>query len=61
MDFEQKSLMQEHSIHRQKRLPIFPSLAGMSQANFSLAGKNLIIPGQGEFGLWHPGWGRENR
>jgi hypothetical protein len=20
---------------------------------------NLIIPGQGEFGKWHPGWGRE--
>ncbi len=21
----------------------------------------IIIPGQGEFGLRHPGWGRENR
>jgi hypothetical protein len=25
------------------------------------SGKNLINPGQGEFGYWHPGWGRENR
>ncbi len=22
---------------------------------------NLIIPCQGEFGKWHPGWGRENQ
>ncbi len=22
-------------------------------------GKNFIIPGQGEFDRWHPGWGRE--
>jgi hypothetical protein len=25
------------------------------------SGNNLIIPGQGEFGKRHPGWGRENR
>jgi hypothetical protein len=23
--------------------------------------KKYIIPGQGEFGKWHPGLGRENR
>jgi hypothetical protein len=52
MDFEQKSLMQEHSIHCQKKVTDFPVPSrGMSQANLSLAGKNLIIPGQGEFGL----------
>jgi hypothetical protein len=33
-----------------KRLAIFPSPAGMSLTEFSLAGNNLIIPGQGEFG-----------
>ena len=33
-----------------KKLLIFPSPAGMSLAKLSLAGKNEIIPGQGEFG-----------
>jgi hypothetical protein len=33
-----------------KRLTIFPSPAGMSLTKLSLAGINLIIPGQGEFG-----------
>jgi hypothetical protein len=33
-----------------KRLPIFQSLAGMSLTKHSLAGNNLIIPCQGEFG-----------
>jgi hypothetical protein len=32
-----------------KRLAIFPSPAGMSLTKLYLAGKNLIIPGQGEF------------
>ncbi len=32
----------------------------MSLTKLSLAGKNLIIPGQGEFGKWLPGWGRES-
>jgi hypothetical protein len=36
--------------HCKKRLSFFPSLAGMSLAKLSLAGNNLIIPGQGEFG-----------
>jgi hypothetical protein len=36
--------------HCKKFLTIFPSLAGMSLTKLSLAGKNLIIPGQGEFG-----------
>jgi hypothetical protein len=26
-----------------------------------LGGNNLIIPTMGEFGKWHPGWGRECR
>jgi hypothetical protein len=33
----------------------------MSLIKLSLDGNNLIIPVQGEFGQWHPGWGRENR
>jgi hypothetical protein len=33
----------------------------MSLTKLSLAWKNLIIPGQGEFGQWHPAWGMENR
>jgi hypothetical protein len=33
-----------------KGLTIFTSLAGMSLTKFFLAGKSLIIPGQGEFG-----------
>ncbi len=31
----------------------------MSLTKLSLAETNLIIPGQGEFGKCHPGWGRE--
>jgi hypothetical protein len=27
----------------------------MSLTKLTLAGKNLILPGQGEFGRWHPG------
>jgi hypothetical protein len=33
----------------------------MSLIKLSLSGNNLIIQGQGEFGWWHSGWGRENR
>jgi hypothetical protein len=33
----------------------------MSLTKLSLAGNYLIIPGQGEFGKLHPGWGREKR
>ncbi len=33
----------------------------MSLTKLSLAGNNFIIPGKGEFGKWHPSWGRENR
>jgi hypothetical protein len=38
------------SIHCKKRLSVFPSPARMSITNLSLAGNNLTIPGQGEFG-----------
>jgi hypothetical protein len=38
-------------MHCKKRLAIFPSPAGMSLIKLQLAGKNLIIPDQGEFGL----------
>ncbi len=48
-----------HSLHCKKRLAVFPSPAGMSLTKLSLAGNNLIIPTQGEFGKWHPGWGRK--
>jgi hypothetical protein len=39
-------------LHCKRRLSIFPSPAGMPQPNskLDLAGKNKIIPGQGEFG-----------
>jgi hypothetical protein len=37
-------------MHCKKGLSIFPSPGGMSLTKLSLAGKNLIIPGQGEFG-----------
>ncbi len=33
-----------------KKVSIFLSSAGMSLTKLSLAGNNLIIPGQGEFG-----------
>ncbi len=36
--------------HYKKSLSIFPSLGGMSLTKFSLAGKNLTVPGKGEFG-----------
>ncbi len=32
-----------------KRLPVFPSPAGMPLTKLSLAGNNLIIPGQRDF------------
>jgi hypothetical protein len=48
-------------IHCKKRLTIFLSPDGMSLTKLSLAGNNFIFPVQGEFGKWHPGWGRENR
>jgi hypothetical protein len=37
------------------RLANFPSPAGMSFSKLLLAGNNLFIPDQGEFGKWHPG------
>jgi hypothetical protein len=37
-------------LHCKKRLAIFPPPARMSLTQLSLAGKNLTIPGQGEFG-----------
>jgi hypothetical protein len=37
-------------MHCKKRLPVFPSPAGMSLTIRSLAGNNLIFPGQGQFG-----------
>ncbi len=45
--------------HSKKSFAVFPSPAGMSLTNLSLAGNNLIIHGQGEVGK--RGWGRENR
>ncbi len=46
-------------LHCKKRLAVFPSPAGMSLTKLSLVGNNLIIPGQGEFGKWHPHLGRK--
>jgi hypothetical protein len=46
-------------VHCKKRLAIFPPPVGMSLTKLSLAGNNLIFLDQGEFGRWHPGWGRE--
>jgi hypothetical protein len=39
-----------YTVHCKKRLEVFPFPDRMSLAKLSLAGKNLIIPGQGEFG-----------
>ncbi len=33
----------------------------MSLTKLSLSENKLIIPARGEFGKWHPGWGRECR
>ncbi len=46
-----------YTLHCKTRLAVFLSPAGMS---LTLAENNLIIPGRGEFGNWHPGRGREN-
>jgi hypothetical protein len=39
-----------YTVKKEKRLTFFPSPAGMSPVKLSLAGNNLIISGQGEFG-----------
>ncbi len=39
-----------HPLHCKKSLAVFLSPARMSLIKFSLAGNNLIIPAQGEFG-----------
>jgi hypothetical protein len=38
------------TVHDKKRLATFQSPAGMSLTKLSMAGNNLIIPAQGEFG-----------
>ncbi len=48
-------------VHCKKRFATFPSSAWVSLTKLSLGRSNLIIPAQGEFGKWHPGWGRECR
>ncbi len=38
------------------------SIPSQDVANQTLSGRELlIIPGQGEFDLWNPGWGWEKR
>ncbi len=47
-------------IHCKKRLAVFPSPAGMLLTKLSLAGNNLVIPGQKEFGIRNvPAGGRK--
>jgi hypothetical protein len=46
-----KLMYGDRSIHCKKRLSVFPSPAGISLTNLSLARNNLIIPGQGEVGI----------
>ncbi len=48
-------------IHCKISFAVFPSPDGMRLTKLPRAGNNLIIPGQGEFGKWHPGWRRENQ
>ncbi len=55
-----RDIAEVRTIHCKKRLTIFPSSAGMPLTKVSLVWNNLIISGQGEFGWWHPDWGREN-
>jgi hypothetical protein len=43
-------LLSDFFLHCKKRFMTFPSPAGMSLTKLSLAGNNLILPGQGEFG-----------
>jgi hypothetical protein len=44
-----------------KKFTDFP-VPSRDVTNQTLPGRdNLIVPGQGEFGWWHPGWGLENR
>ncbi len=43
--------LKNYSLHCKKRLSFFPFPDGMSLTKVSLAGNNLIIPGQGEFDL----------
>ncbi len=56
-----RSISTESTVYTVKKGYDFPSPAGMSLTRLSLAGNNLSIPGQAEFGTWHPGWVRENR
>ncbi len=44
-----------------KKVTDFPALRRMSLTKLSLVGIYWNIPDQGEFGKWHPGWGRENK
>jgi hypothetical protein len=43
------TLFNPQPAHCKKRFAIFPPTAGMLLTKLSLDGKNLIIPGQGEF------------
>jgi hypothetical protein len=43
----------EGTVHCKKRLTIFPSPAGTLLTKISLAGNILIVPGQGEFGIYY--------
>ncbi len=47
-------------VHCKKKVSDFPVPAEMSLTKLSLGGTSLIIPAQGEFGKWNPGWGQEN-
>jgi hypothetical protein len=43
--------LSKHVVHCKKRKEFSVPAAGMSLTKLSLAGKNLIIPAQGEFAL----------
>jgi hypothetical protein len=49
-----------HISYTVKKVNEFP-VPSRDDTNQTLpGGNNLTIPGQGEFGKRHPGWGREN-
>jgi hypothetical protein len=51
-------ILRMHNLLYKKRLSFFPSPAGIELTNLSLAGNNLKIPAQGEFGYTRPGRGK---
>ncbi len=61
IDVSVECIVKYCTAHCKKGLAIFPSSAGMSLTKLSLTRNYIIIPCQGEFGKWHPGWGPQSK